>query len=189
MKKNKTLKETQQRIESIFQENDEELRNNKIKNLTLQELFVLEDRLEEVENSICLNDKKEIVGSHPLYEMAHKGDTSNGIEIWVYSKERPTPHIHFVKKRGDNKTGVYGCLSLKDASYFNHGEKHKATLNSGELADMIEYLSDTEKDEDGFSTGLTNYESCCKLWNYNNDRYRMKKQDMPDYSVLVGQKR
>ncbi len=138
----------------------------------------------------CVNENCEIGGSHRLREMTHVGNTKGGIEIWVYGEnwrhsQGPAPHIHFIKKR--RKNGTRGCLSLKDAAYFNHGNRYKATLDSAELEDIIDFLKKyIDVDEYGFFVGMTNYKKCCMYWNSNNDKYQMRRQEMPDYSVING---
>lgn len=115
---------------------------------------------------------------HSAYEMAQMGKFSE-YTIWVYGKEGPIPHFHFVSKDKE------GCIQLNKNEYFSHTGK-VAELSHLERKELIEFLQKPSNE----LPNVSNWQLLIATWNLNNPKYRIDtKTPMPNYRLIRGFKK
>ena len=118
--------------------------------------------------------------SHGYLERAQLGEFKPGCMIVVYGEDGESPHFHIEYK--DLKK--YCCISIDNASYYNHENDTGDCLSDSELAELVQWLRSDSKEFSMINVKLSNYQNICILWNQNNkQKVQVPLTGMPEYSV------
>ncbi len=121
-----------------------------------------------------------------LLEMAHVVDMSDGLVVYIRSKELQggnTPHFHVfdaASQGKDRNKGFHTCVEILRPVYFFH-EGKRDKLNAQKRNELCSVLSAPHKR----FTQYTNWDFLINEWNQNNAVQVPPETPMPDYHTIA----